>query len=261
MNAFDRAMQHLDKAFGFVSAPHSWVSRKDEADKIIVVERGEGPGLRSSSVVCLLRAFLLPARSVFAVSVPALAVLVCGGGGLDTRPTTCSGRKADRYSACTLLSFRRPRVCVQLPPHHLLHRLSRRLLQAGALQGERGWVLPGKRARDGRCPSPLLFPDLFQLRIEQPPGVALPGTQPTTRCTLVPLMSSYTHAGPLVGAAQVVLSSDEEVFGGWRNVTKDSAVDFYTQQGDHDNRPNSMLVRGWVEGEVTQRTEGKEADA
>lgn len=41
MNAFDRAMQHLDKAFGFVSAPHSWVSRKDEADKIIVVERGE----------------------------------------------------------------------------------------------------------------------------------------------------------------------------------------------------------------------------
>jgi hypothetical protein len=42
----------------------------------------------------------------------------------------------------------------------------------------------------------------------------------------------------------VVLSSDEEVFGGWRNVTKDSAVDFYTQQGDHDNRPNSMLVSG-----------------
>jgi 1,4-alpha-glucan branching enzyme len=41
MNSFDRAMQHLDKAFGFVSAPHSWVSRKDEADKIIVVERGE----------------------------------------------------------------------------------------------------------------------------------------------------------------------------------------------------------------------------
>jgi hypothetical protein len=26
--AFDRAMCHLDKAFGFMSAPHQWVSRK-----------------------------------------------------------------------------------------------------------------------------------------------------------------------------------------------------------------------------------------
>lgn len=41
MNAFDRAMNHLDKAFGFVSAPHCWVSRKDEGDKILVVERGD----------------------------------------------------------------------------------------------------------------------------------------------------------------------------------------------------------------------------
>ncbi len=29
------------QAFGFVSAPHQWVSRKDEGDKVIVVERGE----------------------------------------------------------------------------------------------------------------------------------------------------------------------------------------------------------------------------
>ena len=28
LNAFDRAMMHLDKAFGFVAAPHTWVSRK-----------------------------------------------------------------------------------------------------------------------------------------------------------------------------------------------------------------------------------------
>lgn len=28
------------QAFGFVAAPHNWVSRKDEADKIIVVEKG-----------------------------------------------------------------------------------------------------------------------------------------------------------------------------------------------------------------------------
>jgi 1,4-alpha-glucan branching enzyme len=41
MNAFDRAMQHLDKAFGFVGAPHTWVSKKSEGDKVIVVERGD----------------------------------------------------------------------------------------------------------------------------------------------------------------------------------------------------------------------------
>lgn len=39
--AFDRAMTHLDKAFGFMSAPHQWVSRKDEADKMVVIERGD----------------------------------------------------------------------------------------------------------------------------------------------------------------------------------------------------------------------------
>ncbi|WIA23688.1 hypothetical protein OEZ85_000382 [Tetradesmus obliquus] len=54
--AFDRAMCHLDKAFGFMSAPHQWVSRKafgfmsaphqwvsrkDEGDKVVVVERGD----------------------------------------------------------------------------------------------------------------------------------------------------------------------------------------------------------------------------
>lgn len=41
MNAFDRAMIHLDKAFGFISAPHQWISRQDNADKMIVVERGD----------------------------------------------------------------------------------------------------------------------------------------------------------------------------------------------------------------------------
>lgn len=41
MNAFDRAMCHLDKAFGFVASPHTWISRKDEADKLIVAERGD----------------------------------------------------------------------------------------------------------------------------------------------------------------------------------------------------------------------------
>lgn len=41
MAAFDRAMTHLDKAFGFVSAPHQYISKKDEMDKIVVVERGD----------------------------------------------------------------------------------------------------------------------------------------------------------------------------------------------------------------------------
>lgn len=41
MGAFDVAMQHLDKAFGFIAAPHEWVSRKDEGDKLVVVEKGD----------------------------------------------------------------------------------------------------------------------------------------------------------------------------------------------------------------------------
>lgn len=41
MNEYDRAMMHLDKAFGFVAAPHQYVSKKDEGDKLLVVERGD----------------------------------------------------------------------------------------------------------------------------------------------------------------------------------------------------------------------------
>lgn len=41
MNEFDRAMNHLDKAFGFSNSDHTWVSRKDEGDKLIVCERGD----------------------------------------------------------------------------------------------------------------------------------------------------------------------------------------------------------------------------
>jgi 1,4-alpha-glucan branching enzyme len=42
---------------------------------------------------------------------------------------------------------------------------------------------------------------------------------------------------------QVALSSDEAVFGGWQNVTKNSNVEFQTVGGDYDNRPNSIQVR------------------
>jgi 1,4-alpha-glucan branching enzyme len=41
MNSWDRAIQHLDRAFGFVTAPHTYVSKKCESDKVVVVERGD----------------------------------------------------------------------------------------------------------------------------------------------------------------------------------------------------------------------------
>jgi hypothetical protein len=41
---------------------------------------------------------------------------------------------------------------------------------------------------------------------------------------------------------QVVMSSDEGVFGGWRNVAKDSNVEFHTVEADFDGRPNSFQV-------------------
>ncbi|KAL6751710.1 hypothetical protein V8C86DRAFT_3106254 [Haematococcus lacustris] len=39
--AWDRAIMHLEKAFGFVCAPHQWISRMDSTNKIIVCERGD----------------------------------------------------------------------------------------------------------------------------------------------------------------------------------------------------------------------------
>ncbi|KAB1221286.1 1,4-alpha-glucan-branching enzyme 1, chloroplastic/amyloplastic [Morella rubra] len=40
MQEFDRAMQHLEEAYGFMTSEHQYVSRKDEADRAIVFERG-----------------------------------------------------------------------------------------------------------------------------------------------------------------------------------------------------------------------------
>nr|BAF98234.1 starch branching enzyme II [Parachlorella kessleri] len=108
MNAYDRAIMHLDKAFGFISAPHNWVSRKDEGDKIIVAEKGD-----------LVMVF-------------------------NFHPTN---------------SYSDYRVGCYKP-----------------------------------------------------------------------------------GPYKVALSSDEEVFGGWRNVTKDNDVEFYTAEGNYDNRPHSLQV-------------------
>ncbi len=44
------------------------------------------------------------------------------------------------------------------------------------------------------------------------------------------------------GTYKVALSSDEDVFGGWKNVTKDSDVTFQAQDINHDSRPHSFQV-------------------
>jgi len=41
---------------------------------------------------------------------------------------------------------------------------------------------------------------------------------------------------------QVVLSSDEQVFGGWKNVSKENDVEYATAEDDHDGRPHSFTV-------------------
>lgn len=40
MQEFDKAMQHLEEKYGFMTSGHQYVSRKDEGDKVIVFERG-----------------------------------------------------------------------------------------------------------------------------------------------------------------------------------------------------------------------------
>ncbi|KAH9738381.1 SBE2.2 [Citrus sinensis] len=40
MQEFDRAMQHLEEKYGFMTSEHQYVSRKDEGDRVIVFERG-----------------------------------------------------------------------------------------------------------------------------------------------------------------------------------------------------------------------------
>ncbi|KAH9674779.1 SBE2.2 [Citrus sinensis] len=40
MQEFDRAMQHLEEKYGFMTSEHQYVSRKDQGDRVIVFERG-----------------------------------------------------------------------------------------------------------------------------------------------------------------------------------------------------------------------------
>ncbi|KFK36343.1 hypothetical protein AALP_AA4G110200 [Arabis alpina] len=40
LQEFDRAMQHLEENYGFMTSEHQYISRKDEGDRVIVFERG-----------------------------------------------------------------------------------------------------------------------------------------------------------------------------------------------------------------------------
>ncbi len=57
-----------------------------------------------------------------------------------------------------------------------------------------------------------------------------------------PTMRIHTHT-PHPVCPQVVLSSDEEVFGGHHNVTKEADAVMTAAAVPHDNRPFSFLVR------------------
>ncbi|KAG2262463.1 hypothetical protein Bca52824_069542 [Brassica carinata] len=41
LQEFDRAMQHLEERYGFMTSEHQFISRKDEGDRVIVFERGD----------------------------------------------------------------------------------------------------------------------------------------------------------------------------------------------------------------------------
>jgi hypothetical protein len=45
-----------------------------------------------------------------------------------------------------------------------------------------------------------------------------------------------------IRSLQVVLSSDEQEFGGYCNVTKNNDISFPTGSSNHDNRPYDMMV-------------------
>lgn len=70
-------------------------------------------------------------------------------------------------------------------------------------------------------------------------GKELVHQQHTLSCLCSPVALCWPpHTHP-----QIVLSSDEEAFGGYRNATKDNDVTFRATQGNHDNRPYWIQVR------------------
>ena len=66
--------------------------------------------------------------------------------------------------------------------------------------------------------------------------------------TLVPVLQGRNESDrdpccSLVMMLQLVLSSDEECFGGWENISKKYDAEYATMEGDYDNRPHSFQVR------------------
>lgn len=143
-------------------------TQKGDEDKVSVVDRGEcgwpanrhcsatHVGVRHCSTAC---ARVCASARRFAAP-PGLTVL-------------CRADSAAPCSEPLPLLPRRPRVCVQLPPHQLLHRLPRGLLQARTLQGERAswlWADVSGRSRQGRGLRAGLQPDSARIQHQGPPA-------------------------------------------------------------------------------------------
>ena len=168
--AFDRAMTHLDKAFGFLSAPHSWVSRKDEGDKLVVCEKGD--------LVFIFNFHPTNSYTDYRVG--------CLGEG---ESAFSGGEEGERERGLLVR-----RVCVHV-------------------QGEAVFL---------RMCAPLQH-------LPHPPKK--PNKKTTTKQTKT-----------LTGPYKLVLSSDEQVFGGWQNLTKVTDAEHAVTPGTYDGRPNSFQV-------------------
>ncbi len=82
-------------------------------------------------------------------------------------------------------------------------------------------------------------------RAARPEPVAGQATQPECAFALYMARGVQARAPSRSGRApalQVVLSSDEAVFGGWRNASKEHDVEYATASDDHDGRPHSFTV-------------------
>lgn len=125
---------------------------------------------------------------------------------------------------------RGPGVCVQLPPLPVVHRLQGRLPQPGPVQGARGGGALGCGAALASGGSGGGSGD--------GPRVGMARTHSRT-----PPCAPHAHPRPRAPPPpQIVLSSDEAVFGGFSNVSKKYDTTFNTGSSNHDNRPNDFCV-------------------
>ena len=95
-------------------------------------------------------------------------------------------------------------------------------------------------------------------KVNPPPPPPLPPRRPcplsivpfavANSMLLVPILHGYSESDcdiccSLAMMLQLVLSSDEECFGGWENISKKYDAEYTTEEGDYDNRPHSFQVR------------------